>query len=95
MNSTTVNEDRPMTALEAQQLETVLRCYPRLTRLQKVEFNWFFFSCVLKAFFNNPSRELLQAVWDVFRAMIMPDLVLFGLPILFVVVWFWTLARIF
>jgi hypothetical protein len=95
MNSTTANEDRPMTALEAQQLEKVLFYYPQLTRLQKVEFNWFFFYCIVKAFFKNPSREVLQAVWDIFRAMIIPDLILFGTPLLFAGLWLYTMTRIF
>jgi hypothetical protein len=48
---------------------------------------------IVKTFFREPTKQMAIAVVVCFWHLIVPDLVTFGLPVLFVIVWFWTLAR--
>jgi hypothetical protein len=85
--------DEPVTMEESKQLAQLIELWPRLTRWQKTEINWKLYGMILKTFFQGPTKQMAVAVVACFWTLIIPDLVTFGLPILFAIVWFYTLAR--
>jgi hypothetical protein len=87
--------DQPlMTLEESESLARLIELYPKLTRWQKTKINWTFYGMVVKGFFQEPTKQMAIAVVVCFWHLIVPDLVTFGLPILFAIVWLYTMTRI-
>jgi hypothetical protein len=93
--ATPATTDQPLvTYEESEQLAQLIELWPRLTRWQKTEINWKLYGMIVKTFFQGPTKKMAIAVVVCFWHLIVPDLVTFGLPILFAVIWLVTLARI-
>jgi hypothetical protein len=87
--------DQPlMTQEESESLARILELYPKLTRWQKTEINWKFYGMIVKGFFQAPTKQMAIAVVVCFWHLIVPDLVMYGLPVLFAALWLYTLARL-